>query len=61
MMEKLPFVERQAWLAANPYPWKGRAPQINLVDKNFKPTPVGVAFDRVLASLGPRKVASLEP
>lgn len=59
MMEALPFVERHAWFAANPYPWKGRTPRINLVDANLKPTPVGRAFDRVLARVGSRKVAGL--
>jgi len=57
MMETLPYVERHAWFAANPYPWKGRTPQINLVDHNMKPTPVGHAFDRVLSTVGSRTVA----
>jgi len=59
MMETLPFVERHAWFAANPYPWKGRTPRINLVDKHMQPTPVGLAFDRVLRKVGARKVAGL--
>lgn len=59
MMERLPYVERHAWFAANPYPWKGKAPRINLVDANLKPTPVGHAFDRALARVGARKVAAL--
>jgi hypothetical protein len=59
MMEKLPFVERHAWFAANPYPWKGRTPRINLVDNNLRDTPVGAAFDKVLSRVGGRTVAAL--
>ncbi|MDQ2091926.1 glycoside hydrolase family protein [Marimonas arenosa] len=59
MMESLPYVERHAWFSANPYPWKGQTPRINLVDANLKPTPVGRTFDRVLARVGARKVAGL--
>lgn len=58
MMETLPFVERHAWFAANPYPWNGQSPRINLVDKNLNPTPVGLAFDKVLARLGGHRVAA---
>jgi len=58
MMEKLPFVERYAWFAANPYPWKGRAPKINLVEDNLSPTPVGQAFDRTLGRISGVSVAS---
>ncbi|MDU8928592.1 glycosyl hydrolase [Alisedimentitalea sp. MJ-SS2] len=61
MMEALPYVERHAWFAANPYPWKGRTPRINLVDAKMNPTPVGRAFDRVLARFGARKVAGANP
>ncbi|WP_323785955.1 glycosyl hydrolase [Thalassovita sp.] len=59
MMENLAFVERHAWFAANPYPWNGQSPQINLVDRNMEPTPVGLAFDRILTRVGSRKVAGL--
>lgn len=58
MMEKLPFVERHAWFAANPYPYYGAQPKINLVSNTLQPTPVGVAFDRTLSRLGGRRVAS---
>jgi len=58
MMDKLPFVERHAWFAANPYPWKGGTPKINLLDANLRPTAVGKAFDRVLAQLAGDQVAS---
>ena len=57
MIETLPFVERHAWFAANPYPWQGAVPQINLVDRNLRPTPVGLAFDQTLAR---RSVAQLD-
>ncbi|MFC2969130.1 glycosyl hydrolase [Acidimangrovimonas pyrenivorans] len=57
MMEKLPFVERHAWFAANPYETFGRAPRINLVDDALDPTPVGLAFDRVLSAIGERQTA----
>ncbi|ATG47557.1 glycosyl hydrolase [Celeribacter ethanolicus] len=60
MMERLPFVERHAWFAANPYPYAGGAPQINLVSNTLQPTPVGVAFDRALSRIGARRVASAE-
>lgn len=59
MMERLPFVERHAWFAANPYPWRGRPPQINLVSDNLAPTPVGKAFDRILSRVGGDRVAGL--
>lgn len=59
MLEDLPFVERHAWFAANPYPWKGRTPRINLMDDQLRPTPVGLAFDRVLSEVGSRQVAGL--
>ncbi|WP_417279496.1 glycosyl hydrolase [Celeribacter sp.] len=58
MMERLPFVERHAWFAANPYPYGGAKPQINLVSNTLQPTPVGVAFDRTLSRIGARRVAS---
>lgn len=59
MMETLPFVERHAWFAANPYPWKGRAPQINLVDNKLHPTPVGTAFAMAISGRGPRQMSQL--
>ncbi|MGR3758809.1 glycosyl hydrolase [Roseobacteraceae bacterium NS-SX3] len=58
MMERLPFVERHAWFAANPYPWQGRAPAINLVRNDLKPTPVGRAFTRAVSRAAGRQVAS---
>jgi len=61
MMEKLPFVERHAWFAANPYKWDGGYPKINLVDSKLNPTPVGHAFNRVLSSVGSVRVAGLDP
>ncbi len=57
MMDGLPFVERHAWFAANPYPWKGAVPKINLVDDHLRPTPAGQAFRRVLSELGGREIA----
>lgn len=59
MMEELPFVERHAWFAATPYRYKGTTPKINLLRNNLRPTPVGVAFERVLADLATRRVAGL--
>lgn len=44
MMDQLPFVERHAWFAANPYPWRGTVPQINLLEENLALTPLGVSF-----------------
>ncbi|PTQ72696.1 glycosyl hydrolase [Celeribacter persicus] len=58
MMERLPFVERHAWFAANPYHYGGAQPQINLVSNTLQPTPVGVAFDRTLSRISARRVAS---
>ena len=58
MMEQLPFVERYAWFAANPYPWNGRVPEINLVNDDLSPTPVGHAFDRTLSRISGVAVAS---
>ncbi len=60
MMEKLPFVERYAWFAANPYPWKGQVPKINLVSDDLTPTPVGLAFDRALSRISAINVASTD-
>ncbi|NDR58715.1 glycosyl hydrolase [Aliiruegeria sabulilitoris] len=59
MMEALPFVERHAWFAANPYPWRGTVPAINLVDNNMRPTPLGEAFADILAGRAPEEIASL--
>ncbi len=58
MMERLPFVERHAWFAANPYPWGGTVPEINLVTDTLAPTPTGKAFDRTLSRLAGRPVAA---
>jgi hypothetical protein len=60
MMERLPFVERYAWFAANPYPWKGRAPQINLVRNDLTHTPVGRAFDQALSRISGVRVSSAD-
>ncbi len=59
MMEGLTFVERHAWFAANPYEWGGHTPEVNLFDANMRPTPVGLAFNRVLNAVGSIDVASL--
>lgn len=58
MMEDLPFVERHAWFAANPYLWGNRTPQIHLVHDNLTPTPVGHAFNQTLALMRDRRVAA---
>ncbi|SFJ13064.1 glycosyl hydrolase [Celeribacter neptunius] len=58
MMEKLPFVERHAWFAANPDVENGRYPKINLVSDNLTPTPLGQTFDRVVSRLGGARVAT---
>ncbi|PTW51428.1 glycosyl hydrolase [Rhodovulum kholense] len=60
MMDGLPFVERHAWFAANPYPWQGTVPKINLVDDWMQPTPMGETFRRVLSELGGREIASAD-
>jgi len=54
MMDRLPFVERYAWFAANPYSWKGRVPQINLVRDDLHPTPLGTAYLKAISARGPR-------
>lgn len=51
MMESLPYIERHAWFAANPYKWHAGQPKINLVDDTLKPTPVGYAFDRTISRI----------
>ena len=61
MMETLPFVERHAWFAANPYPWQGTVPAINLVDNEMQPTPLGRAFAQILSGRAPEDVASAGP
>ncbi len=58
MLDRLPFVERYAWFAANPYSWQGRVPQINLVSDRLRPTPTGQAYLKALSQRGPR-VSSL--
>ena len=60
MMEGLAFVERHAWFAANPYPWRGRVPAINLVDDQLRPPPIGVAFQQALANSLSRQTAQLQ-
>lgn len=57
MMDRLPFVERHAWFAANPYPWGGVTPKLNLVDDSLRPTPIGTAFLQVAQRLGGVRVA----
>lgn len=59
MMERLPFVERYAWFAANPYAWRGHTPQINLVEDDLRLTMLGRSFERVLSAVGARQVAEL--
>ena len=59
MMERLPFVERHAWFAANPYSWEGSVWQVNLVDNNLKSTPVGASFDKALSQIASRALASV--
>lgn len=59
MMEKLPFVERHAWFAANPYKWQGRYPQVNLLEDNLKLTLVGESFERALRTVSAQQVAGL--
>ncbi|MDC0657191.1 glycosyl hydrolase [Leisingera sp. SS27] len=58
MMERLPFVERHAWFAANPYPWQGRVPQINLLNDDLSPTAAGDAFARAVSRAAGLQVAS---
>lgn len=58
MLEKLNFVERYAWFAANPYPWEGQVLPVNLVDNNLKPTPVGAAFERAVSLASGVELAS---
>jgi len=60
MMETLPFVERYAWFAANPYPWHGRSPAINLVDNQLRSTPVGRSYAQALEAQAFRRSAGLE-
>ena len=57
MMERLPFVERHAWFAANPYKWKGHQPRLNLVNHDLSPTPTGLAFDQALGAVGARQIS----
>ncbi|WP_298293408.1 glycosyl hydrolase [uncultured Litoreibacter sp.] len=58
MMESLPFVERHAWFAANPYKWNGQTPRLNLVNNDLTLTATGRAFDRVLGQIGSRHVSA---
>ncbi|MEX5600831.1 glycosyl hydrolase [Pseudophaeobacter sp. C1-32P7] len=60
MMEGLPFVERHAWFAANPYTWNGHTPHLNLVNDDLTLTPTGQAFDRTLSQLEALRVSSRE-
>lgn len=58
MLERLPFVERHAWFAANPYKWNGVRPDINLVQDDMTPTPLGEAFAQTLRRIGTTRLAS---
>lgn len=58
MMEQLPFVERHAWFAANPYRWNGAHPRINLVSDDLSLTPLGEAFARLLSALASTRLAA---
>lgn len=57
MMEGLPFVERHAWFAANPYTWQGHIPKLHLVNNDLSLTPTGRAFDRVLSRVSSQRVS----
>ena len=57
MMERLPFVERHAWFAANPYKWNGVTTPSNLVDDQLNTTTVGAAFEKAAARFSRMKVA----
>lgn len=59
MLEQLPFVERYAWFSANPYPWHGRTPRINLVTDGLKSTPAGAAFSRAVSEAASFRSADL--
>jgi len=58
MLERLPFVERHAWFAANPFDWGGRALRLNIVDDNLRLTTLGAAFVRVIEQRGWMSVAA---
>lgn len=60
MMEGLPFVERHAWFAANPYKWGGRVLKTNLVDDDLRNTVIGSAFDRALGAAASSAVSNLQ-
>lgn len=57
MMGRLPFVERHAWFAANPYPWQGATPAVNLLDNDLRLTAIGEAFERALRQASSLQVA----
>lgn len=57
MMERLPFVERHAWFAANPDVENGRHPKINLVDDKLRPTPIGTAYERAVSRITGRQAS----
>ncbi len=48
MLDRLPFVERHAWFAANPYNWGGHVLQLNLVDNNLRLTSLGATYVQLL-------------
>jgi len=58
MMEGLPFVERHAWFAANPYQWGRVTPKINLVDNDLRLTSLGRTFEAVSQRVGGMQVAA---
>jgi hypothetical protein len=60
MMKTLPFVERYAWFAANPYSWRGAVPEINLVDDEMRQTSLGATFEAVLSGQAPEEFARAE-
>lgn len=60
MLESLPFVERHAWFAMNPYPWGESVPEINLVDNDLQPTPVGTAFAEAVSGTASVAFADVE-
>jgi len=60
MLERLPFVERHAWFAANPYDWGGQILRLNLVDDNLQLTSLGATFVQVLEQRGWIAVAAAD-
>lgn len=60
MLDRLPFVERHAWFAANPSDSAGQQVRLNIVDDNLQLTALGATFMQMLEQSARLTVAAID-